>query len=267
MLLGGTSSAAMVRSKHSHIPHPLESDPSLHPFNDYRIRESRRAKHVSIKISTWGEVEVVIPKGISAEKLSHILVQRQEWIRATQSRIQAERQAIAHETVATRPTEIHLRAIGERWTVDYRDTTSSQVALDVDIERHQLCLSGRITYPSLCHQLLRQWIRDYARYHFIPWLERVSCSVQLSFNKCVIRRQKTRWASCSNKRNINLNDKLLFLPPDLVQYVFVHELCHTVHLNHSKQFWTLVEQKESRYKMLDQQLRTAWRYVPRWLEE
>jgi predicted metal-dependent hydrolase len=65
--------------------------------------------------------------------------------------------------------------------------------------------------------------------------------------------------------NLALNTKLLFLPPELLRYVLVHELCHTVHMNHSKDFWRLVECHEPRYRVLDQQLRAAWKPVPRWL--
>ncbi len=59
--------------------------------------------------------------------------------------------------------------------------------------------------------------------------------------------------------------KLLFLPPELVRYVFVHELCHTVHMNHSREFWRFLAVKEPGYMELDKQLRTAWRLVPAWL--
>jgi predicted metal-dependent hydrolase len=257
----------MVRRKQSSSSHHTRRSSLLQRFEGYHIRESRRAKHVSIKVSTWGEVEVVVPCGFSADKLAGILVQREEWIRQTKSRIQTEREAIAHDTCSAYPTEISLRAIGETWAVSYLETNDSQVLLDVDLENHYLKLAGGIQHTQLCQQLLGRWIRDYARYHFLPWLNQVSLTTQLPFNKCAIRRQKTRWASCSSKHNINLNDKLLFLPRDLVHYVFVHELCHTIHLNHSPKFWTLVQQKESRYKTLDRQLRTAWRYVPRWLDQ
>ncbi|MEM9448457.1 MAG: SprT family zinc-dependent metalloprotease [Cyanobacteria bacterium P01_E01_bin.6] len=235
--------------------------------NGYHIRESRRAKHVSIKISTWGDVEVVVPQGISIDRLTHILEQRQDWIQATKARIQAERQAIAHETAAMQPTEIVLRAIGETWTVSYDTTQHPQVTIDVDIKQHHLNITGHRDQSALSNKLLGQWVRDYARYQLVPWLNDVSSSLQLPFNNVSIRRQKTRWASCSSKHNINLNDRLLFLPRDLVHYVFVHELCHTIHLNHSKQFWALVAQKDPHYPGLDKQLRTAWRYVPRWLGE
>lgn len=63
----------------------------------------------------------------------------------------------------------------------------------------------------------------------------------LSFNKVRVRRMKTRWGSCTGKKNLHFNYKILFLPEELQDYLVVHELCHLMHPNHSKNFWSAVE--------------------------
>lgn len=60
------------------------------------------------------------------------------------------------------------------------------------------------------------------------------------FNKICIKNQKTRWGSCSKKRNINFNYKLVFLPERQRDYIIVHEICHLKEFNHSPKFWSLV---------------------------
>ena len=61
-----------------------------------------------------------------------------------------------------------------------------------------------------------------------------------SFNKITVKNQKSRWGSCSRKKNLNFNYKIALIPQELSDYVIVHELCHLKELNHSQEFWNLV---------------------------
>ncbi len=70
-----------------------------------------------------------------------------------------------------------------------------------------------------------------------------------------IKNQKTRWGSCSSKKNLSFNYKLLFLPPNLRDYIIIHELCHLKEMNHSKNFWSLVSQKVPNYKALRREIK------------
>ncbi len=79
-----------------------------------------------------------------------------------------------------------------------------------------------------------------------------------SYNRVTIRNQKTRWGSCSLKRNLSFNYKILFLPSALQDYLIVHELCHLAEMNHSKNFWSLVGQTIPNPKQVRAQLK---RYV------
>ena len=70
-----------------------------------------------------------------------------------------------------------------------------------------------------------------------------------------IRNQSTRWGSCSKQGNLNFNYKIVLLPPELADYIVVHELCHIGQLNHSSKFWDLFEQTIPDYKVLRKALK------------
>ena len=73
--------------------------------------------------------------------------------------------------------------------------------------------------------------------------------------KVFIKNHKSRWGSCSSRGNLNFNYKIAFLPPELQEYLIVHELCHLGFFNHSKEFWALVAQTVPEYQMLRKKLK------------
>jgi len=75
------------------------------------------------------------------------------------------------------------------------------------------------------------------------------------YNRISIRKQKTRWGSCSSKNNINLNMNLLHLPPELMDYVLLHELVHTRVKNHGKEFWDELDTVVPNSRQVDRKLK------------
>jgi hypothetical protein len=231
----------------------------------YTVRESLKAKHVSLKISTSGSLEVIVPHGFDQNRIPAILEKKHQWIDRVTQKVEAQQAALGLEASDGLPEQIVLRAIAEEWQVQLR--VAAQFAIRaIEQPGRSLVLQGAIDHQAACRAVLQRWICYKARVHLVPWLKQVSQELNLPCDRVTIRQQKTLWGSCSAQKAISLNAKLLFLPKPLVRYVFVHELCHTVHLNHSDAFWNLISEYEPDCRRLDRQLREARYCVPQWME-
>ena len=113
---------------------------------------------------------------------------------------------------------------------------------------------------------LRQWVRKRAWKILPPMLEAVSKTCGLNFQKVSIRSQKTRWGSCSSRGTISLNDQLVFVPAATAEYLMIHELCHTRHMNHSARFWGLVESHCVDFRHHESVLNRARENIPEWFQ-
>ncbi|MDY3979078.1 MAG: YgjP-like metallopeptidase domain-containing protein [Tidjanibacter sp.] len=99
-------------------------------------------------------------------------------------------------------------------------------------------------------------LRAMAKRRIPPMVEAASQRTGLRYNRLSLRASHTRWGSCSVDNNISISIFLADLPDELIEYVVVHELCHTVHKNHSKEFHALCDRMLSgREKELQQRLR------------
>ncbi len=245
----------------------MSSSPALsRSLPDYVVRISPRCKRVLIKINPLGHVEVVIPQGFDASQVPAILQQRQSWLDAHLLKLKARWAEAPHEH-ALRPAQIRLQALDRCWQVDYLSSPGGRLRLRMGEERLQLCYPqlAPAKVDELISRRLQKWLSEQARQYLLPWLAQTAEELELSYSKACIRAQKTRWGSCSAGKVINLNRNLLFLPPALVRYLFVHELSHTRHMNHSPQFWQQVSKYEAEYRRLDTKLGQAGRYLPRWV--
>ena len=196
----------------------------------YRVRVHPRARHVRIVVSRRYGLVITVPRSFDRSRIPEILEQKRVWIERTLSRLPMQPEPYRP------PERIALSAIGEEWTVEYEKGDPGRVEL-VQRGGQTLFVSGAVDRPDVVRRVLQRWLTIQARRHLVPWLRRTATELGFKLNGVTVRTQRTLWASCSRRSTISLNARLLLIPPDMVRYVFVHELVHIPHPNHSREFW------------------------------
>ncbi|MBD3328560.1 DUF45 domain-containing protein, partial [Candidatus Peregrinibacteria bacterium] len=107
--------------------------------------------------------------------------------------------------------------------------------------------------------LLEDFFKKRAKKYFTERADYWSEKMQLNYNRLTLRSQKTRWGSCSRNGNINFNWRLILTTKPILDSVIIHELAHIKHLNHGKQFYTLLETFCPDHKLLTKQL-AKWKF-------
>jgi predicted metal-dependent hydrolase len=225
---------------------------------EYKIRESRRARQVTIKVSSWTGLEVVVPVGFKRSEIPKILKSKARWIERSLARTHPVEEL-------KRPESIQLGMLDEIWRAEYALASTERVKVS-EQGGNVLLLTGPVEHPILVAGGLNQWLQKRAKAVLVPWLSRLSSELSLPFSRVSVRRQRTKWGSCSAEKSISLNRNLLFLPEPVARYVLVHELCHGRRLDHSKRFWNLLETFEPNARQTAAKVRLEADLVPRWAQ-
>lgn len=232
------------------------------PF-PYRLRESARARCVGLRVTLQHGLEVVLPRGCDPAVVPDVLRRKQRWIRAALDRLAAHLEVFGPPQPWQLPAKVELPAISRVWRVEPKETASRRVMVR-DAGADCLRIIGRINNEKACRAALARWLMTQAREHLPPLLHAASERTGLHCQRVSVRRQRSRWGSCSRHKTISINAKLLFLSPELADYILVHELCHLAEMNHSRRFWALVANHCPDYRHANRQLREMWKHLPRW---
>ena len=223
----------------------------------WELRISKRARHARLQVKPYGGLEVVIPPRFPRYEIPKFVARHKTWIR---DQLAKQRQKLAAVGL---PHSIELAFDDSRHAINYcRPNEPVNYDLFAIPADDSLFIEGN-NYADRIFAL-RNWIRQRAWDLFPQLLDQLSHRCELPYRKLTIRSQKTRWGSCSRNGTISLNDQLLFMPQDTVEYLMIHELCHTRYLNHSRHFWDLVERHCVDYRRHEKRLGQADNGVPDW---
>lgn len=224
----------------------LRAEPRLVQPEVHFVRMGR-AKRYIIRVQPDGSVRVTIPRGGSRREADAFLARHRRWADRERTRVlavHAPAQWVEGDEVLLRGELVPLRI--------ERSGTASWLA--VGTER------GRLRdVPADLRRAAEDCLRAAARRELVPRLRELAAAHGLDVAAVTIRNQRSRWGSCSRGGAIALNFRLVQAPPDVRDYVLVHELMHLRQQNHSRRFWRLIEAAFPDFRAAERWLRTDGR--------
>lgn len=210
----------------------------LSVFGKIEFIKSNRASRISVRILADG-LRVSLPHRSSEKEAVRFILAEKEKILSRQNRIKAKK-------TSTFISEDH-----ELKTLTFNIKVMAVKRNDVFFNMKEGIL--RIEYPEsaditseevqqACWNGINYFLRKEAKRILPQRVEELAEEFEFTFTGVKIQSSKTRWGSCSKEQNINLSFYLMLLPQHLVDYVILHELCHTKEMNHGERFWQLMDE-------------------------
>ena len=199
------------------------------------IRTSARARRMRMTLSPEGGLTVTVPAGVSRTAALDFIRTSMPWIERTLFKLSLRQRRREPGGPRVFPSEAVFPLTGERFMVRYAWRDVCWTAAKEDFG--ELLVSGRVLDPDAVHEALFGYLLRKAEGVLTPLLRQLAEEYGFRVGKISFRIQRGRWGSCARARDISLNAQLLFLTPEEVRYVLIHELCHTREMNHSARFW------------------------------
>ena len=198
----------------------------------YNLSRSKR-KSVSIAVEKDQKIIVKAPIDFSAKEIQRLIEKKADWI--------VEKTERAGKMQKERP--VHNYINGE---VFYYRGKPLTLNLILNRDRNRIMVKKQadtLLVVSSAAKCVEQKVSYFQKF------------IGKNIGDIRIKEQKSRWGSCSSKGNLNFNWKIIMAPDDIIDYLVVHELCHRLHMDHSKEFWESVERIIPDYKTKERWLK------------
>lgn len=215
-------------------------------------KRNSRARRLSISVKNSSGVKVTIPGTLSFRSAESFVLSKSEWI------VEKVEFFSNRETKLTQSGTTKTR----NHTLHFLPTNSDKIvvrisSLDINIHYPENIEISNEQVQNAARKGIEQAYRIEAKGILPERVELLASRFGYKFSRVSIKKATTRWGSCSAKNNINLSIFLMKLPDELIDYIILHELCHTVHKNHGPKFWAELDRiTEGCAKKLSKEVRT-----------
>ncbi|ACL17563.1 M48 family metallopeptidase [Methanosphaerula palustris] len=223
----------------------------------YTIQYRPRRKHLAVAVHTDLRVEVLVPEKTGGAAIDRLLSEKADWIATTLARLESSPERTFSRTYREGETFLLL---GERYrlSISRGGDTLRVTAADGRL----LVAIGDPVDRSQVRSAVIAWYRQQAEAIIPPLVDRYAVVTGGGVQGVRFKLLQKRWGSCSSKKNLNFNIRLVMAPLSQVEYVVVHELCHIGCMDHSPRFWKRVGTVLPGYLQERQHLKEQeWEYL------
>jgi predicted metal-dependent hydrolase len=220
---------------------------------EIKLIKNPRVRRLNIKVKPFDGVIVSIPPRSSYKEAEEFVKQKTEWIIQSLRKIEKfeDRLSVFDENTLFR-TRKHQLFI-ERWDKEYISVRVLNWKIMVKYPANVLVRDERV--QKMIRKGIERALMIEAADYLPNRMKSIAHQLGFRYKSLSIKNGKSRWGSCSHDNRINLNLHLMRLPDELIDYVVVHELCHTEQKNHGPNFWGLMERVLPKSKLLNQELK------------
>ncbi|MHB1687647.1 MAG: M48 family metallopeptidase [Ignavibacteriaceae bacterium] len=206
----------------------------------YKLRYSKKAKYLRMQISRGNELELILPRGYELKEAENFILKKSEWIK---------------KHLHSQPSKKNdFFFFGKEIKVNQKYTLFTQKH-NLHFEKDELIIISPENSKIELRKLFDAWLKLQAKNFLAGRAAELARQFGFQINKISIRGQKTRWGSCSARGSLSFNFMLMQHRKEAIDYVIIHELCHLREMNHSQNFWMLVEKFCPDYKNLRKELK------------
>ena len=186
----------------------------------------RNVKNARLRVCEDGSVQLFVPMAFTDEDIERLLEKKAQWIAS-------KRQFFEQKSkIQLRRNELLL--FGNRYAYFY----SSKFQNKIIVNHESRTIQAKRDLLDISVQ--EKWIKTIARKYISSRARILSEALLLPYNKLYIRSQKRKWGNCSKEKNISINWRVIKAPEFVIDYIIIHELCHTVIMKHTVRFQTLL---------------------------
>ncbi len=201
------------------------------------ICQNKRTKRLRL-VSGINGVQAMVPLNYNAKELQNFVASKRDWILKTSKYYSKLKERCG----GLEPSSIYFLGSRYRFNVVKDRQPSTMISDTLKL------ITFHVTDLRRYKQHMQEWYKQQTARIIADRLPMLANRFNVKYNKVSIKDQKSRWASCSKKGNLHFNLLLSAAPPNVIDYVMIHELMHLIEFDHSRRFWRLVNEADPDYK-------------------